>query len=720
MTETLKVADKSLLAKLLATENITMRHNPSVPTAYFDIKTRELVLPVWHGVSNDLYDMLVVHEVGHALDTDLTKWMEAIDTLSKKFYGNTVSDKQKSAVRNFLNVVEDARIDKRQKRRYPGSRKNYVAGYKELHDRDFFGIQTTNVNDMIFIDRANIYFKGGVGMNIKFTDLEKKFLARIENAETFEEVVSITSDIYDYALTVEKNQRSQAQSDIDGEASDEETDGFEFEYSEDSEEGEDTDKETVKGTFKSKSDDADKDGEPGDKENTKQGAGDIDTPRVATEEKAQANAKSIVKSENVNYIYIDLPTKVNYNLIVDDYPVIHKQIKKVFSVAENGNYTAEKLASQLKTFNEWKAAERDTISFMVKEFEMKKSAETHARTKIAKTGVIDTNKLVSYKFNDDIFRRVTNVSSGKNHGFVIFLDWSGSMSSNLEATLQQLFSLVLFCRRINVPFEVYTFRSFSHGDQPLGLKQQIENVDRNKPHLEFDRFKLRNLLSSRMNVGVLNDMMNYLYLLSRFSSRYDSLGGTPLNQAVFVADKLVNDFQKKNRVQIVNTIIITDGESDNTRIFSGHSQKYGVVNKYFLTDPVTKNTYDLGERPNYNMTKSLIQVLKARTNCNLIGIFLSTVSYSHLVSSGYVVNPNETSKNSWKDKNFVATPAYGYDEYYIIKPTFLTKKDTTMQINSVDKKNNVLKEFNRVLGKKNINRSMLSQFVDRIAKATSK
>ena len=60
---------KSQLAKLLATENITVQHKPDAKTAWFDVKNRVLSLPVWREMSNDLYDLLVVHEVGHALDT---------------------------------------------------------------------------------------------------------------------------------------------------------------------------------------------------------------------------------------------------------------------------------------------------------------------------------------------------------------------------------------------------------------------------------------------------------------------------------------------------------------------------------------------------------------------------------------------------------------------------------------------------------------------------
>ena len=114
---------KSVLAKLLATENITMQKVAGAETAWFDVKNRVLTLPVWQGISEDLEDMLVVHEVGHALDTPSDGWMKAIKDITKNIYGNQ-NEYNQAAVKGFLNVIEDARIDKRQKRRYPGARRD--------------------------------------------------------------------------------------------------------------------------------------------------------------------------------------------------------------------------------------------------------------------------------------------------------------------------------------------------------------------------------------------------------------------------------------------------------------------------------------------------------------------------------------------------------------------------------------------------------------------
>ena len=68
---------KSILAKLLAAENITVSHQ-NIKTAMFNLKTRTLVCPVWKDMDGDLYDLLMGHEVGHALNTPEAGWHSAI------------------------------------------------------------------------------------------------------------------------------------------------------------------------------------------------------------------------------------------------------------------------------------------------------------------------------------------------------------------------------------------------------------------------------------------------------------------------------------------------------------------------------------------------------------------------------------------------------------------------------------------------------------------
>ena len=124
---------KSQLAKLMATENLTVEHR-KVSTASFNLKDRVLTLPVWKDMSGEMYDLLTGHEVGHALETPEEGWHNAV-------MGTGKFDKN---FKNFLNVVEDARIEKKVKRRFPGLRQSFVKAYGQLLETDFFVIDDLN------------------------------------------------------------------------------------------------------------------------------------------------------------------------------------------------------------------------------------------------------------------------------------------------------------------------------------------------------------------------------------------------------------------------------------------------------------------------------------------------------------------------------------------------------------------------------------------------
>ena len=136
---------KSLLAKLLASENLTVEHG-NYSTASMDVKNRVLRLPIWKEMSGSLYDLMVLHEVGHALYTPEDGWHES------------ASDKG-AGYKSFLNVVEDARIERKIKDKYPGGRRAFVDGYLDLIKKDFFGLKGTNPNDLNLIDRINLHYK---------------------------------------------------------------------------------------------------------------------------------------------------------------------------------------------------------------------------------------------------------------------------------------------------------------------------------------------------------------------------------------------------------------------------------------------------------------------------------------------------------------------------------------------------------------------------------
>ena len=125
--------------------------------------------------------------------------------------------------------------------------------------------------------------------------------------------------------------------------------------------------------------------------------------------------------------------------------------------------------------------------------------DRYARASSDKTGVIDPLKLHSYKYADDVFKRLTIIPDGKNHGLMLLLDWSGSMHDKILPTVEQLINLTMFCRKINVPYEVYAFTNNSEGRR-YHREFKDSNVKYKLGDTRIDGdFRLVNWSSSRMN-----------------------------------------------------------------------------------------------------------------------------------------------------------------------------------------------------------------------------
>ena len=170
---------KGTLARLLATENLKIEHR-KVDTACFDVENRVLVLPIWKNASTVVYDMLVGHEVGHALYTPPDTY---------------------DAPKDFVNVLEDARIERMMKVTYPGLKHSFYKGYEELWNDDFFGVKYKDLTTISFIDRINLYFKGCA--EIEFNEEEQSIVTRAGETKTFQDVVKLAEECYKYALDKE-------------------------------------------------------------------------------------------------------------------------------------------------------------------------------------------------------------------------------------------------------------------------------------------------------------------------------------------------------------------------------------------------------------------------------------------------------------------------------------------------------------------------------------
>ena len=736
-TDTPNRAAKDTLARLLATENISVQHQP-VPTACFDVAARTLILPVWKDMDGDLYDMLVMHEVGHALFTPAGEGplMDAI---------NSIDASNPHRVKSYLNICEDPRIEMLMKKKFPGGRRQFAVAYRTLWERGFFGVTEADIATKGFGDRANLHFKVGflfADGTIPFSDEEQAIIDAVEAATTWEQMVECARAMYDLApkeAPESNDQPEQGDGEGDtgmpgmpGEGESGEGDDGSDEPSEsgDGETGAGDDGEDIGESMDDDSDDGesaestagDGDSESGDdapageEQGEAPSAGDDAGETIqegGTEAGTQAPAAEAIETES-NFdqaledtadtsartrLYGTMPKTINTENVILDYTTVHK------AFSEGATFDRDRMTKIAKEFvNET----RPTVNMMVKQFEALMAADVDRRTAIGKSGVIDPNRLHSYTITEDIFLRRESVSDGKNHGIVMFMDWSGSMQDVLGDVVKQVINLALFCQKVNIPFEVYSFTSNCYHSEGAG-KRYYDLTDEERESIESkalanyetgdihlgggysNRFQIHNWMSSRMNTRQFNAAVTNLmcFTVNRWDHRdpnHDAvqriphefdLGSTPLNECLMAAQYIIPAFRKANDLQIVNTVILTDGDSSGrpSTIEGNEESTYG--SDIFISGRKTKKSYEMG----YNATDNLIKMLRDETGTRVIGMFLASGSNAsmnrsienQIARSGddldWSTIETRTSKATaeFKKNNGVQIDHRAYDEYYLLK-----------------------------------------------------
>ena len=416
-------AIKGNLARLLATENLVVEHR-NCSTAQFNVDTRVLTLPNWDKASNIVYDLLVGHEVGHALFTPNEDWRNVAD-----------------CPMDFINVVEDARIEKLMKRKYPGLRRSFAGGYKELHEKDFFEVADEDLTTFSLIDRINLHYKIGASAMIPFETDERQFLPRIDECETFQEALQIAVDIFEYS----KKEKQQEPAPQEMQSQRQESEGAAGESM--------THEEMVDEAQRRESENENIDGG----ESVPQGSspnegGEHMDDESKTQRAFDENAKGFNDRWAGNSTYIEIPDSVVLDDYVADWTEVHDwidQFSKTFVERDSDN--ASSYIEVDNAYREFRKQSQKEVNYLVKEFECRKSADAYARSGESKTGVLDTSKLHTYKYSEDIFKKVTTVTDGKNHGLLFLLDWSGSMSNDILAAVKQVLNMTAFCKKVRSP-----------------------------------------------------------------------------------------------------------------------------------------------------------------------------------------------------------------------------------------------------------------------------
>ena len=729
---------KGQLAKLLATEDLIIE-NRKVSTASFDVERRVLTLPMWEKASTTVYDLLVGHEVGHALYTPNENWMLDYPEVPQ----------------SFVNVFEDVRIEKLMKQKYPGLTKTFYTGYSQLADQDFFGLEEHDEEEINLADRINIHYKIGNFTDVSFESDEQQFVDRAFKTKTFQDVLELAND-----LTIFLKEQQQQQESL-GELS----------FDEDGEMGS-LMRAPQGGELTDKSPNSEGQGQPDVKDMTNEelidelerlsDSNDVGgihgNLEAVTDKTLQDNLENLNKKtigEHREPEYVELPD-LNMKTVVARNSEVHEYLNDHYSKSQkhfdqNSDTKSfdiyEKVDSEYRLFR--RAAQKE-VNYLVKEFEMRKSADAYARATISKTGILDCTKLHSYKYNEDLFKKITTLPDGKNHGLIFVLDWSGSMATVLKDTVKQLFNLIWFCKKVQIPFKVFAFTNEWNQDQawndgdysykrpvlpdhheyadgrikidPQFAMVEFMSSDVKKKDIELQMINIWRLASSMMCYRNWHDTTYYQ------TPRRLTLSGTPLNEALVSLNQIIPEFQKSTGVQKVQCITLTDGEAhplQYSKWFKSNHDSYDdymgtrstMNGKVFIRDRKVGKTYSC-KNDYHELTSALLEQLRGRfPDVNFIGIRVMDGREANSFIRKYMdwdFDKVQHIQAGWKKNKSLKLVDVGYHAYFGLSSSALNN-DSDFTVKQDATKSQIKAAFKKSLSAKKMNKKVLGEFMEYIA-----
>ena len=717
----------SIFARALASENLSVSFDPEAPTASFDVDRRHLVMPVWD-VSDTLQTMLIAHEISHALWTPKARSMELLEQAEKDGYVIKL-------LHQIANVIEDVRIEKLMKEKYPGTRRDFFLGYKEIIDADLFKFSEMDFGKAGLINRMNLHFKWEVPgfITLNLSPEEQEIADLIDAVVSFDDGFTLAKALYNHPSMDEIRKRMEEQA-------------------AQSEQGGGTDKQQGQS----------KDSQNGD------GLGFMDTPSTLARKKGDTfNATSITLS----------PLEDISPLVCTTADTLYEYERAVT------NPTPGYAPAAPVNIDNYRKFVRESDAFvrqLVAQFERRKAADEIRRERPKQTGMLNLDRLHQFRTHDDIFLSKIIKQDGKNHGIFFMIDFSGSMCNVLGDCILQVLQLVWFCEKAKIPFEVYGFTS---GDTigPRGAAIEAEmNRRRNAGNFDINDLTVQNykivnekpnsvgyygtrlygLASSRDSAADRERLLAYLYETyvaeNTPRNRVISLGGTPTVEATMLATQFIKKWVVENNIQIPTVMIVTDGQPNGVHLQSQKDEgmPYCVLEKNSLIVHneilQTMTRVDTKKYRGINMGSMVVGVmlddLKATLNARTVGMYVGPKTFADGLFGNFCITQDESdqleaeskrqirrgnysyrvsyegsarfekAKDSYTNEGCIILPAStnpGYDAFFLIKtPKIVKDSEAIAESGNFTKVKNT---FVKTMGKRAGSRVFLTKYVDIVA-----
>ena len=689
----------SIFAKALASENISFSFSKEAETASFDVKSRHLIMPMWD-VTETVKTMLVAHEISHAMWTPYERGEELLKAAEAEGYNAML-------LQRIANIIEDVRIEKLMKQKFPGTRRDFFLGYKEIADLDLFKFKSMDLEKAGFLNRINIHFKWGVPgfIPMTFEGTEQEVVDMVDGVVNFDQVFEVAKFLYDHPSMKkirEEMEAAAAKGDKQGKKEQEKIMGNDNE---------------VPGDFRRKE-------------------GEYFQDAVITLTGVKDLSKHIISTD----------------AILKDY--------------EDGNYGPPNLDDYRKFVRESDAFVRQLVA----QFERKKAADEIRRERPKQTGMLNLDRLHQYRTHDDIFLSKIVKQDGKNHGIVFMLDFSGSMGATIGHAYLQVLQLVWFCEKAKIPFEVFGYTDVwcmnDPGYEPAYLEWQKKYP--NGYQHEFDRIwntrgakrdcrtglqigtgRLLNIASSKDDAAKRERLCAFIYETyvsqTRSCSKYLSMNGTPTVECVALASQFMVEWVKANNIQIPTLMVVTDGCPNYISIgdergvyhYDPSNSSLTVTNEILDVVTVLPPKYSTSGLPN-SVIGSMLDALRIKLNARCVGMYVMPTRFlTPRCYEQFCMSADEQERMSdalfSRHEEFNDAPRFkaaaeafkdgclvlhedtfpGYDSYFLIQtPKPVKDEEATATTGNFTKVKNA---FIKTMGKRSGSRVFLTRYVDIVA-----
>ena len=216
------------------------------------------------------------------------------------------------------------------------------------------------------------------------------------------------------------------------------------------------------------------------------------------------------------------------------------------------------------------------------------------------------------------------------------------------------------------------------------------------------------------------------------------LGGTPLNSSLFVSFSVMREFVKKNQVDVINSIFLTDGDShscSNYWVGENETKHFDPKSENVIfRDSVSKKEMRVNYhsyRTTNSITEALVRFQRDVFDINIVNFFLSSKMRKYDMADyldrarrargendegiGYE-EIDAALRRYRKDKYMIAPEMMGFNEQYLIQGgKNLEVEEQALEVAEDATVAQMARAFKKFSSGKLQQRRLLSRFIDMVA-----